>query len=170
MASSYSSLNFDGQMRVDANHGKNPQYAPNSFVDKFRPDAAEAPYQLADNTVSRKSHFWHEGSPTEYERPRHLYNDVMNDEARDHLHKNTVNLLAKVEYPEIQTKYLVQAYRVSAKYAKGIYDLLPQKRFSFDEVEDRSLGAEKMGKNQMFCPHAKTDKLLGKYPAVSVYN
>ncbi|KAH8422403.1 catalase [Aspergillus melleus] len=170
MASSYSSLNFDGQMRVDANHGKNPQYAPNSFVDKFRPDAAEAPYQLADNTVSRKSHFWHEGSPTEYEQPRHLYNDVMNDEARDHLHKNTASLLAKVEYPEIQIKYLVQAYRVTAKYAKGIYDLLPQKRFSFDEVEDRSLGAEKMGKNPMFCPHAKTDKLLGKCPAVSVYN
>ena len=43
---------------VDANHGKNLQYVPNSFGNKLRPDAAEAPYEgLADNIVGRKSHF-----------------------------------------------------------------------------------------------------------------
>jgi catalase len=67
MAELYASLNFDGQMRIDANHGKNPQYVPNSFCNKFRPDAAETPYELADKTVSRKSHFYHEGSSSEYE-------------------------------------------------------------------------------------------------------
>jgi catalase len=40
---------------VDANHGKNPQYMPNSFRNKFRPDAADSPYELTDKTVSRKS-------------------------------------------------------------------------------------------------------------------
>jgi catalase len=170
MASSYSSLNFDGQMRVDANHALNPQYAPNSFVDKFRPDTAEAPYQLADNTVSRKSHFWHEGSSTEYEQPRVLYEKVMNDEARDHLHKNTARLLQRVEYPEIQIKYLAQLYRVAPQYAEGVFDLLPVKEFTFSQVEERSQGAEKMGKNPKFRPSAKTDKLAGKCPAANVYN
>lgn len=170
MASSYSSLNFDGQMRVDANHAKNPQYAPNSFVDKFRPDTAEAPYQLSDNTVSRKSHFWHEGSSTEYEQPRMLYQNVMNDEARDHLHKNTARLLQKVEYPEIQIKYLAQLYRVAAQYAESVFNLLPEKSFSFSDIEERSQGAEKMGKNAKFCPSAKTDKLVGKCPAAKIYN
>ncbi|OJD24408.1 hypothetical protein ACJ73_04235 [Blastomyces percursus] len=41
MAQSYSSLNFDGQMHVDANHATNPHYAPSSFTNKFLPDAAE---------------------------------------------------------------------------------------------------------------------------------
>nr|RBQ91288.1 hypothetical protein FVER53263_05529 [Fusarium verticillioides] len=45
MAKSYASLNFGGQMRVDANHADNKQYAPNSFAHKFRPDVAETPYQ-----------------------------------------------------------------------------------------------------------------------------
>ncbi|KAI1828784.1 hypothetical protein CBS147337_10411 [Penicillium roqueforti] len=104
MASSYASLNFDGQMRVDANHAGNPQYAPNSFGNKFRPDTAEAPYQLADNTVSRKS-FLARGSPSEYEQSRALYEKVMNGEARDHLHFNTASALKKVDYPMIQYKF-----------------------------------------------------------------
>lgn len=73
MASSYSSLNSDGPLRVDANHAKNPQYVPNSFVDKFRADTAEAFYQVADRNVSRKSHFYHEGKAPEYDQPRVLY-------------------------------------------------------------------------------------------------
>jgi hypothetical protein len=110
MASSYSSLNFDGPLRVDANHGMNPQYAPNSFAHKFRPDASEAPYQVADNTVSRKSQFYHEGRVSEYDQPRALYQRVMNDQARARLHSNTAWLLCLVEYPEIQVKYLAQVH------------------------------------------------------------
>ncbi|KAJ6035711.1 uncharacterized protein N7446_010473 [Penicillium canescens] len=170
MASSYASLNFDGQMRVDANHAGNAQYAPNSFVNKFRPDTAEAPYQLADSTVSRKSHFWHEGSHSEYEQSRALYEKVMNGEAREHLHLNTASPLKKVEYPVIQVKYLAQLFRVSHQYAKAVYDLLPEKSFSFEEVEERSQGAEKIGKEEKFCSSAKTDKLAGKGPRAKVYN
>lgn len=57
MAQSFSSVNFDGPMRVDANHGGNPAYVPNSFVHKFRPDAAEPAYEVADNVCCRKSHY-----------------------------------------------------------------------------------------------------------------
>jgi catalase len=169
MASSYSSLNFDGQLRVDANHAMNPQYAPNSFVHKFRTDTAEAPYQLADGTVSRKSHFYHEGKASEYDQPRELYERVMDETARQHLHTNTARLLKLVEYPKIQAKYLGQLLRISEKYARGVYDLLPEKKFGFDEVQSFAKGAEVAGKEEKFRPNMPTDKLLGLCPAMAVY-
>jgi catalase len=54
-------------MRTDANHAGNKQYVPNSFAHKVRPDTAEAPYQVSDNIVSRKSYFWYEGKKSDYE-------------------------------------------------------------------------------------------------------
>ncbi|KAJ5227788.1 hypothetical protein N7489_008496 [Penicillium chrysogenum] len=170
MASSYSSLNFDGPMRVDANHGMNPQYTPNSFTHKFRPDTAETPYQLGDNTVGRKSHFYHEGSPSEYDQPRALYRDVMDDKARAHLHSNTARLLKLVEYTEIQVKYLVQLARIAPEYAKSVYDLLPEKKFDFMEVEQRTGGAERAGKEAKFLPSQETDVLRGSCSMKPVYN
>ncbi|KAF7590032.1 hypothetical protein BBP40_003421 [Aspergillus hancockii] len=170
MASSYSSLNFDGQLRVDANHAMNPQYVPNSFVHKFRPDVAEAPYEVSDNNVGRKSHFYHEGKPSEYDQPRALYREVMNEEARRQLHDNTARLLKLVEYPQIQVKYLAQLLRIAPEYARGVYDLLPEKKFKFDDVEAQAEGAEKAGKEPKFMPSAPTDKLVGKCPAMNVYN
>ena len=59
-------------MRVDANHANNKQITPNSFVNKFRPDVAEAPYKVSDNVVSRKSHYYHEGKISEYTQAREL--------------------------------------------------------------------------------------------------
>lgn len=169
MAHSYSSLNFDGTLRVDANHAMNPQYAPNSFVHKFRPDAAEAPYGLADSVVSRKSRFWHEGKPSEYDQPRELYARVMDDGARARLHANTAVLLKVVDYPVIQTKYLAQLYRIEPRYARGVYDLLPEKKFEFGEVENMAKGAEKMGKEPKFMPTKEGERLAG-LPTRSVYN
>ncbi|PYH85855.1 catalase [Aspergillus uvarum CBS 121591] len=170
MTQSYSSLNFDGQMRVDANHGMKPQYVPNSFANKFRPDTAEAPYQVADRNVGRKSHFYHEGQDSEYEQPRELYRRVMDETQRQHLHDNTARLLRVVEYPEIQAKYLAQLYRVAPEYAQGVYELLPEKKFAFAEVEKRSQGAESAGKTVKFMPSVETDKLVGMCPAQSIYN
>ncbi|KAL4905442.1 hypothetical protein BDW74DRAFT_185008 [Aspergillus multicolor] len=169
MASSYSSLNFDGQLRVDANHAMNPQYAPNSFVHKFRPETAEAPYQLSDNIVSRKSHFYHEGKASEYDQPRELYEKVMDEKARQHLHSNTARLLKLVEYPKIQAKYLGQVLRISEKYARGVYELLPEKKFGFEEVQSYAQGAEVAGKEAKFRPNMPTDKLVGLCPAMAVY-
>jgi catalase len=106
MARSYSSLNFDGQMRVDANHAGNKQYAPNTFSHKFRPDTAEAPYTVSDNIVSRKSHYWHEGKKSDYEQATTLWNKVMSEQQRLHTCQNTAKLLSKVQYPEIQVSFL----------------------------------------------------------------
>ncbi|KAL1996687.1 hypothetical protein VTN49DRAFT_7552 [Thermomyces lanuginosus] len=170
MSQSLSSLNFDGQLRNDANHAMNPQYAPNSFVNKFRPDVAEAPYQLADKTVSRKSHFYHEGKPSEYEQPRVLYQKVMTEQARKNLHSNTARFLQQVEYPEIQVKYLAQCYRIAPEYARGIYDLLPEKKFDFAEVENRSKGAELFGKERKFAPTTSQNRLVGVPPPGPIYN
>ena len=102
MADSLSSLNFDGQMRVDANHAGRKQYVPNSFKNTFRPDTAEAPYTVADNVVSRKSHYAHEAKKSEYEQATELYRRVMDDKARQHLHSNTAKMLSRVNYPIIQ--------------------------------------------------------------------
>lgn len=102
MAGNYSSLNFDGPMRVDANHAGNKQYAPNSFSNKFRPDTAEAPYAVSDNIVSRKSHYAHEGKQTEYTQATELYKRVMSDEAREHTHQNTAKMMRHVKEPIIQ--------------------------------------------------------------------
>ncbi|KAH1980040.1 hypothetical protein KXV64_007090 [Aspergillus fumigatus] len=146
MASSYSSLNFDGPLRLDANHAMNPQYAPNSFVHKFRPDTAEAPYQLADNTVSRKSHFYHEGKLSEYDQPRALYQKVM--DARG------------------ESIFIAILHACS----RGVYDLLPEQKFDFSQVKAQAQGAERVGKEAKFRPSKDTDILAGKCPATPVYN
>ncbi len=170
MAQSYASLNFDGQLRVDANHAGNPQYAPNSFVDKFRPDVAEAPYQVADSTVSRKSHFFHEGKPSDYDQARELYTRVMTEEARQHVHDNTAMLLKKVGSPRIQVGYLAQVYNIAPSYAQAIYDLLPEKSFAFSEVEEQAKDAVFAGKAAKFRPSAPQDRLVGFPPPGPIYN
>jgi catalase len=106
MAKSYASLNFDGQMRVDANHAGNKQYAPNSFAHKFRPDTAETPYHVSDNVVSRKSHYWHEGKKNDYEQATALWTKVMTPEQRKNLCLNTAKALRRCSYPEIQVSQL----------------------------------------------------------------
>jgi catalase len=170
MSGSMSSLNFDGTMRTDANHGGNPDYAPNSYtpLTRFRPDTAAAPYKVSDNIVSRKSHFYHEGKLNDYDQPRRLYEKVMNDTQRDHLHSNTATMLGHVSDPLIQKLYLAQQYLIKPSYAKAIYDLLPEKKFGFGEVEEASKGAEKRTKAPQFMPSAG-ERLVG-FPAPGVYN
>ena len=104
MAGQYQSLNFDGALRSDANHAGNQPYVPNSFKHAFRPDAAEAPYQVSDNIVSRKSHYAHEGKKSEYTQATELYKRVMNDTAREHLHQNTAKMMSRVRFPIIQVR------------------------------------------------------------------
>ncbi|RYP42895.1 hypothetical protein DL770_011937 [Monosporascus sp. CRB-9-2] len=169
MAQSFSSLNFDGQMRVDANHANNKQYAPNSFAHKFRPDAAEAPYAVNDNIVSRKSHYWHEGKKNEYDQARELWSRVMTPQQRANTCKNTAKYLSQVAYPEIQKKYLAQQYNIAPEYAQGIYDLLPKKDFSMDEVVKLAENAQTWYKEKKFMPSTH-EKLVGMPPSMPIYN
>ena len=168
MASNYASLNFDGPLRTDANHAGNKQYAPNSFAHKFRPDVAEAPYTVSDNVVSRKSHFAHEGKVSEYDQARELYKRVMTDTQREHTHQNTANMLRYVKYPDIQSKYLAQIYNIAPEYAQGVYNLLPEKKFGFEEVAERSKGAETWYKEPKFRP-GPSERLVGFMPGTSIY-
>ena len=173
MAGSMSSLNFDGTMRTDANHGGNPDYAPNSYtpLSKFRPDTANAPYAVSDPIVSRKSHFYHEGKTSEYDQARTLYERVMTSQQRDHLHSNTAVMLAHVSDQKILTLYLGQLYNIKPSYAQAVYDLLPEgkKRFEFAEVQEASKGAEKRTKTPAFLHNNDQERLVGM-PAPGVYS
>ncbi|KAK5056631.1 hypothetical protein LTR84_012163 [Exophiala bonariae] len=171
MASSMSSLNFDGTVRIDANHGGNPDYAPNSYtpMSKFRPDTANAPYRVADPIVSRKSHFFHEGKDSEYDQPRVLYERVMTQSQRDHLHSNTAVMLGHVSDPKIQVLYLAQQFKIKPSYARAIYDLLAEQKFDFGEVEKASEGAEKRTHTPMFMFGNDQERMVG-LPAPGVYN
>ncbi|KAI0974990.1 catalase-like domain-containing protein [Xylaria arbuscula] len=169
MAQSFASLNFDGQMRVDANHAGNKQYAPNSFANKFRPDTAEAPYVVNDNIVSRKSHYWHEGKKSEYDQARELFERVMTDGERS----NTIHIIAKYlnicAFPEIQKKYLAQQYNISPNLARGIYALLKSPKFDINEVEKLAETAQDWYKEKKFMP-STGEKLVGQVPSMPIYN
>lgn len=169
MAQSYSPLNFDGQMRVDANHAGNKQYVPNSFAHKFRPDVAEAPYVVSDNVVSRKSHYWHEGKKNEYDQAKELWSRVMTDTQRQNTISNTAKLLRFVKYPDIQKRYLAQVYNIGTDYAQGVYSALPKKEFEFSEVEQLSETAHEWYKEKKFRP-SSGERLTGYAPEKAIYN
>ena len=171
MAQSVSAVNFDGQMRVDANHAGNKQYTPNSFTHKFRPDVAEAPYKVSDNVVSRKSHYYHECKVSEYDQPRELYKRVMTEEQRSALHSNTAKMLSHVNYPVISKKYLAQIYNIASEYARGVYDLTKFKheKFDFGEVEQLSKDAQTWYKEPKLRPSDGT-YLMGYAPEKPFYH
>ncbi|TVY36689.1 Vegetative catalase [Lachnellula occidentalis] len=176
MSSSFSSLNFDGATRNDANHAGNPQYTPNSFKHKFRPDTAEAPYTVADNIVSRKSHYHHEGKLSDYDQARELYTRVMTPEQREHLHANTADLLRRVTAKVIKVGYLAQLWNIDPGYARAIYELLPsaaksgEEGFEFVEVQNKAKGAEVARKEAKFRPSKAEERLVGFCPQTNVYN
>lgn len=169
MAQSYASLNFDGPMRVDANHAGNKQYAPNSFAHKFRPDAAEMPYVVNDNLVSRRSHYWHEGRDNEYDQARDLWSRVMSESEKENTCYNTAKGLQRVKSQDIQVKYLAQIFNIGTDYAKGVYELLPEPSFKFEDVETTAEGAPLWFKEEKFRRSAGS-KLVGQVPSISVYN
>jgi catalase len=171
MAQSYSPLHFDGNMRVDGNHSGNKPYAPNSFAHKFRPDVAEAPYQVSDNIMSRKSHYWHEGKKNEYDQARDLWTRVMTEQERQNTIKNTCNMLKFVKYDEIKKKYLAQQYNIDPAYARGLYDGLPEDKrtFDFSEIEKLAENAHVWYKEKKFRP-SMGERLMGYAPSQTVYN
>jgi len=160
MASSYASINFDGPLRVDANTAGNPHYVPNNYVDKFSPDKAECPITVSDNILSRQSHHFHEGSPSEYDQARELYLRVMDSGARANLHSNTAAYL-KWARPDTQQAYLAQCWAINPDYAKGIYNALPEKKIKFEDVEISGEEAAKKGKCKKFMPSANHHRLVG---------
>ena len=86
-----------------ADSGSKPMYFPNSYhknvpSTKSTPgfagmDAVEAPYQVANNVVSRKSYWRDECTEREYTQVRELYLNRLSEQERNNLHSNTARLL-----------------------------------------------------------------------------
>lgn len=86
--------------------------------------------QVADNVLSRKGHYLHEGSPSEYDQVRQLYRRVMTEAQRANLHQNTARLLRvrsllfaldcplsmRLQHadPIVQKNYLIQLQAIDA--------------------------------------------------------
>lgn len=153
MAQSYAPQSYDGVMRTDNNNQDRLNYMPNSY-DKpaFSDHATETPYVVADSVVSRQSHHKNEGTDQEYVQARVLYNTVMDDTQRDHLHKNTATCMNAGVSQTTRTRYLAQVYNISPKYVEGIISYLVDKNVNVDEVKKLSSKAAMMGKSQKYKP------------------
>jgi len=66
MADNYSSPILGNQLRVDAHHGGNKQYTPDSFSNMSRLDTVEAPCAVSIYVISGKFYYAQEGKQSEY--------------------------------------------------------------------------------------------------------
>jgi len=161
MAQNYAPLSFDGKMRVDNANQDRLNYMPNSY-DKpmYSARAEETPYVVADPMVSRQSHHKNEGTDVEYEQARVLYNRVMDDTQRDHLHKNTAFCMNLGVSQTTRTRYLAQVYNISPAYVKGIISYLKDQNVDIEEVKTLSKRAAMMGKSEKYKPKESAHHFL----------
>jgi len=159
MAKFHSPDNYNGNMRIDANHASKPPYFPSysnntkpttDGTPGFMPSAAEVPIQVADNVISRKGHYRHEGQRSEYDQVRELVMRVMSPEKRNNLYKNTAIHLKFAE-PIVQKNYLIQLYAIDPSYATSVMDLLPSHEgYTLEEIKEASVNAHMVGVNPQF--------------------
>ncbi|KAL2857368.1 catalase-like domain-containing protein [Aspergillus pseudoustus] len=139
-ASSYSSLNFDGPQRIDANHALNPPYAPNSC----------------------KSHIFYKGKPSENYQARNRYMSVMDARARQHLRANTYRPTLEISRVyRIVPEYAKGFYNLLPEFGFAF----PKRRLRGGQVRARRSG----GRNRRLL-NAEVDKLVCLCPAMSAYN
>lgn len=161
MSSSYAPLSFDGLMRVDNANQDRLNYMPNSYDKPLYSDrATETPYVVADPMVSRQSHHKNEGTDIEYEQARVLYNKVMDDTQRDHLHKNTATCMNAGVSKTTRTRYLAQVYNISPAYVKGVVSYLIDQNVDIEEVKQLSKRAAMMGKSEKYRPKESAHHFL----------
>jgi len=170
--------NFNGTMRVDANHGSKPPYWPNAMESTtpsanstpgFNPAVEEKPMQVHNNVLSRKSYYKHQGNPNEYDQVRELYTRVMTPQAREELHKTTAYLLKRAR-PIVQKNYLIQQCAIAESYAKAIWDLLPaHDGYTFEEIKEASKTAHLVGVNAQFQGSKSGYGFLGKSVPTMTY-
>jgi len=153
MASSHAPQSYDGVMRVDNNNQDRKNYQPNSY-DKptYSERSVEAPFAVANPIYSRQSHHKNEGTDVEYEQARELYNRVMDNTQRDHLHKNTATCMNAGVSQKTRTLYLAQVYNISPKYVDGVISYLANKNVDVEEVKKLSKDAAMMGKSEKYKP------------------
>lgn len=161
MAGNFAPQSYDGAMRVDNANQDRKNYQPNSY-DKptYSERSVEAPFAVADNIYSRQSHHRNEGTDVEYKQARELYNRVMDDTQRDHLHKNTATCMNAGVSQMVRTLYLAQVYNISPKYVEGVISYLTDKNVDIAEIEKLSKKAAMMGKTEKYKPKESATHFL----------
>lgn len=148
-------------MRLDNASQDRKNYMPNSYDSPaFCDNATETPYVVSDPLVSRQSHHRNEGTDEEYVQARELYNRVMDDVQRDHLHKNTATCMNLGVSKLVRTKYLAQVWNISHKYVEGVVGYLEDKNVDVEEVEKLSARAAMMGKSEKYRPKESAHHFL----------
>ncbi|KAJ8612315.1 hypothetical protein MRB53_037525 [Persea americana] len=161
MAQNYAPQSYDGRMRVDNANQDRLNYMPNSYDAPMYSDrATETPYAVADAMVSRQSHHKNEGTMAEYEQARVLYERVMDDVQRDHLHKNTATCMNAGVSKTTRTRYLAQVWNISPAYVKGVVAYLVDNNVDLKEVEALSARAAMMGKSEKYRPKESAHHFL----------
>ncbi|ESZ99466.1 catalase [Sclerotinia borealis F-4128] len=161
MAQNYAPLSHDGAMRIDNNNDDRLNYMPNSYdKPQYSARASETPFRVADSMVSRQSHHKNEGTDIEYVQVRELYNRVMDDEQRDHLHSNTAFCMNTGVSKTTRVKYLGQVYKISPKYVEGIISYLVDKNVTLADAKKASEGAEMNGKSEKYKPKESAHHFL----------
>jgi catalase len=89
----------DGQMRVDGNGGKGPNYFPNSF-DNIKPDASYVmPGEVLDSNIADWYDRNGEGENDHYTQPGIFFREVLGDEDKKHLISNVVGAMSGIDGP-----------------------------------------------------------------------
>ncbi|WP_426670384.1 catalase [Mucilaginibacter sp. McL0603] len=129
----------DGQMRVDGNGGKGPNYFPNSF-DDIKPDASYiAPPEILDSNIADWYDRNGEGENDHYTQPGIFFREVLGDEDKKHLISNIVGAMSGIDGPKrdlIVNRQLCHFFRADIQLGMAIAqglginlaDVMPQER------------------------------------------
>ncbi|PQA58910.1 catalase [Siphonobacter curvatus] len=112
----YATNNYqrDGQMRVDGNGGRNPNYFPNSFDNTVADQSYREPAWELDSNVADWYDRNAEGENDHYTQPGNLYRNVLNEEQKAHLVETIIGALGGVDGPrrdEIINRQLCHFFR-----------------------------------------------------------
>ena len=129
----------DGQMRVDGNGGKGPNYFPNSF-DDIKPDASYiAPPEILDSNIADWYDRNGEGENDHYTQPGIFFREVLGDEDKKHLISNIVGAMSGIDGPKrdlIVNRQLCHFFRADIQLGMAIAqglginlaDVMPQEQ------------------------------------------
>jgi catalase len=118
----------DGQMRVDGNSGRSPNYFPNSF-DSIQLDQSykEPAWVLDSNVADWYDRNSNEGGEDHYSQPGILFREVMNEREKSNTISNIMNAMSGITGPkrdEIINRQLCHWFRadgeLGARIAQGL--------------------------------------------------
>ncbi|MFT4033496.1 MAG: catalase [Siphonobacter sp.] len=104
----------DGQMRMDGNGGRQPNYFPNSFDSIVADQSYKEPTWELDSNIAGWYDRNDEGENDHYTQPGDLYRKVLDDEQKSHLVETIVEALGSVNGPkrdEIINRQLCHFFR-----------------------------------------------------------